>query len=145
MRWIEAKHEIVGRVAILTDTDKRDGALFTPPAWVTDRDPLVVQAFHSSPTLEPAITEGNEAAVSEALMTMGLELPTNVTADSVDQIFQDSGKRRKGEFALLLGAELSQRLDAEEPVAVPAHFRAIFEYLYRDEEESDASSPPVDA
>jgi putative ATP-dependent endonuclease of the OLD family len=137
-------HEIVGRIAILTDTDTRDGAAFSPPAWVTDRDPLIVRAFYSSPTLEPAITVGNKDAVGAALAAMGLAVPVNVTADAVDEIFQSTGIRRKGEFALALGAELSRRLDAGEPVTVPAHFREIFVYLYPDPE-ADADSPPADA
>jgi len=138
-------HEIVGRVAILTDTDTRDSVEFTPPTWVTDRDPLIVQAFYSAPTLEPAITAGNEDAVGAALAAMGLAVPTNVTADTVDQIFQNAGSRRKGEFALVLAAELSRRLDAGEPVTVPSHFRDMFGYLYPDPEDSDAGSPPADA
>jgi len=137
-------HEVVGRVAILTDTDKRNGELFTPPTWLTDRDPRIVQGFFSPPTLEPSITPGNEEAVTAALGALGIEVPSAINAEGVDEIFRNTGSRRKGEFALELGAELSRRLNAEEQVAVPDHFREMFDYLYDDEEESDADSPPVD-
>jgi len=138
-------HEIAERIAILTDTDTRGDAQFTPPAWLTDRDPLVVRAFYSAPTLEPAITAGNEAAVSQALAAMRITVPLSITADAIDQIFQNAGKKRKGEFALFLGAELSRRLDTDDPVAVPAHFREMFEYLYPGLGTSDAGAPPADA
>lgn len=137
-------HEVVGRVAILTDTDKRNGESFTQPAWLSGRDPSIVQGFFCAPTLEPSITPGNMGAVTAALSVLGLDVPLAVTTDAVDEIFRSTGAHRKGEFALELGAELSRRLDAEEPVTVPDHFREMFDYLYSDEEESDAGSPPVD-
>lgn len=138
-------HEIADRMAILTDTDTRGNAQFTAPAWITNRNPLVVRAFYSAPTLEPAITKGNEAAVGHALGTAGLAVPLSITADAVDDIFRNAGRKRKGEFALLLGAELSRRLDVGEPVAVPAHFQDMLEYLYPGAGTSDADPPPTDA
>lgn len=137
-------HEVVGRVAILTDTDKRGGEPFTPPAWLTVRDPRIVQGFFSAPTLEPSITPGNEEAVTTALGALGIDVPPAITADAIDDIFRNTGSRRKGEFALELGAELSRRLDVEEQVTVPDHFREMFDYLYGAEEASDAGSPPID-
>lgn len=136
-------HEIVGRVAILSDTDKRGGEPFTAPAWLSDRDPSIVQGFYSAPTLEPSITPGNVEAVTAALSALGITVPTTVTSDAIDEIFQNVGRRRKGEYSLELGAELSRRLDADEPVTVPDYLREMFDYLYGDEEGSDAGSPPV--
>jgi putative ATP-dependent endonuclease of OLD family len=138
------EHEIVGRVAILTDTDKRGDEAFTPPAWLRNQDPQLVRGFFSAPTLEPSITLGNEDAITAALDRIGIDLPAAVSANMVDEVFQDSGRKRKGEFALELGAELSRRLDADEPVSVPDHFRDMLDYLYAYEEESNADSPPVD-
>lgn len=137
-------HEIAGRVAILTDTDKRDGESFTPPRWLTAHDQRVVRGFYSAPTLEPSLTPGNVEAVTAALEALGIDVPTTVSAEAIDEIFQNAGHRRKGEFALELGAELSRRLNAGQPVAVPDHFREILDYLYGDDEESDAGSSPAD-
>lgn len=137
-------HEIAGRVAILTDTDKRDGESFVPPAWIAAFDPAVVRGFYSAPTLEPSITPGNETAVAAALGALGIDVRTIVTAEVVDDIFRNGGRRRKGEFALELGAKLSARLDNGESVTVPVHLREMFDYLFSDEGESDADSPAVD-
>jgi len=144
-------HEIVSRIAILTDTDTRGDAQFTPASWTTDRDPDIVQAFYSPPTLEPAITVGNEPIVSQILATMGFRAVAgiaanggNVTANDVDEIFQNAGRQRKGEFALLLGAELSRRMDVGEPVTVPPHFQQMFEYLFANPLVSDADTPSPD-
>lgn len=138
------QHEIVGRVAILTDTDRRDDQSFTPPTWLEEQDPDLVRGFFSVPTLEPSITLGNEEAVATTLERMGIQLPESISADWVDEVFRQSGRRRKGEFALELGAELSRRLDANQPVTVPDHFREMLNYLYTYEEVSDADTPPID-
>ncbi|HET9895881.1 MAG TPA: hypothetical protein VFQ44_13215 [Streptosporangiaceae bacterium] len=45
--------EIADRIAILKDTDTRGDGKFNPPDWIINRDPQVVQAFYSVPTLEP--------------------------------------------------------------------------------------------
>jgi putative ATP-dependent endonuclease of OLD family len=103
-----------------------------------------VREFYSAPTLEPSITTGNEAAVTAALRTLGIDTPTLVDPARVDEIFQNAGRRRKGEFALQLAAELSRRQDASEPVAVPNHFHQVFDYLYSYQESLDADSPPSD-
>ncbi len=136
-------HEIVGRVAVLTDTDKRVDEAFSPPTWLADRDPNVVRGFFSAPTLEPSVTPGNVAAVTAALNALGVSTPASVNADVVDELFRTAARRRKGEFALELGAEISRRLDDNEPVTVPDHFREMFDYLYSDREELDADSPPT--
>ncbi|MBA0124498.1 AAA family ATPase [Haloechinothrix sp. YIM 98757] len=133
-------HEIVQRVAILTDTDTRDGDSFSPPAWINSYDAAVVRGFFSKPTLEPSITPGNEEAVTAALKSIGISAPSEVTDEVVDSIFQNSGRNRKGEFALELGSELSRRLDNNDSVAVPLHFQEMFKFLYIDNEEPDASS-----
>jgi putative ATP-dependent endonuclease of the OLD family len=137
-------HEIVSRVAILTDTDKRAGQEFTAPAWLATRNSRIVRCFFSAPTLEPAVTPGNVEAVKAVLAGLGLESPINLTTEAVDDIFRNAGQRRKGEFALELGAELSRRLEAGEPVTVPEHIREMLDYLYSDEKGDGADLPPAD-
>jgi hypothetical protein len=44
--------EIVSRLAVLTDTDKRDGEPVTPPVWITDRDSTAVYALGVNRTPE---------------------------------------------------------------------------------------------
>lgn len=66
-------HEVAQRVAILRDSDVRGGPQPPLPLWVTARDP-VVRAFVSHPTLEPALVDGNESAVTEALTALGITL-----------------------------------------------------------------------
>lgn len=134
--------EIANRIAILSDTDMRGGA-FVPPGWLTARDPHVVRGFYSAPTLEPSLIPGNVEAATAALATLDLSLPM-VTPDEVDALFQGTGRRRKGEFALALAAEFARRLEAGEQVAVPDQVRDLLDYLYAAEEEDDADPPPVD-
>jgi putative ATP-dependent endonuclease of the OLD family len=135
--------EIVSRIAMLGDTDKRAGETFTPPPWLAGRDPNVFGAFYSAPTLEPSLIPGNVEAATAALAALDLSLD-NVTPDEVDTFFRGTGSRRKGEFALALAAEFARRLDAGEQVTVPEHVRSMLDYLYADEEEADADPPPVD-
>ncbi len=136
--------EIVGRVAVLTDTDSRGGASFTAPAWITDRDPSVVQGFFSPPTLEPSITAGNEVAVAVALDRLGIMPPAPITAGSVDDIFRGTGRKRKAEFSLEVAAEFARRLADSEPIAVPLHFREMFEFLYMDPDGPGADPSAAD-
>lgn len=136
-------HEIVGRVAILTDTDQRDGE-YTEPAWLSGQDQSVVRGFYSAPTLEPSITPGNEEAVTAALSRLGIELQPPITSQLIDDYLQTTGRRRKGEFALELGAELSRRLDATEAVTVPGPLGEMFNFLSAYDEDRDAGAPPAD-
>jgi hypothetical protein len=48
-------------------------------------------------------------AVRAALTALGLESSTTLTAEAVDEIFRNAGRRRKGEFAL--DSELSSSGD----------------------------------
>lgn len=129
-------HEIVQRIAILRDSDTRDGPPPELPEWITSRDPLV-RAFVSHPTLEPTLVESNEEAIAAALATMNVQPKQPVTAAMVDAGFRDDRyKKRKAEFALEVAGEFAARHDAGRPVHVPAHIEALFEFLY---------SPPGDA
>jgi putative ATP-dependent endonuclease of OLD family len=123
-------HEIVQRIAILRDSDTRGGPPPELPAWITSRDP-VVRAFVSHPTLEPSLVERNEDAIVAALATMNLTPKVPVTAELIDTAFQgNTGRKRKGEFALELAGAFAVRHTAEQPVHVPAHIEELFEFLY---------------
>jgi hypothetical protein len=55
--------ELCSKLALLADSDKDPGTAPTAPAWLTDHNETVVQIFFSEPTLEPAVTPGNEVLV----------------------------------------------------------------------------------
>jgi putative ATP-dependent endonuclease of OLD family len=135
-------HEIVGRMAIVTDTDTRGPTPFSPPSWNTSNDANRVRGFFSSPTLEPAVTAGNEAAVESALVALGNTPPDALNAEVIDDLFRTSLQRRKGEFALHLAAEINDRLDHEEPVVVPDYLAEMFDFLYLEGETEPEGAEP---
>jgi putative ATP-dependent endonuclease of the OLD family len=124
-----AGHEIVRQVAILRDSDARDGAPPELPAWITDRDPIV-KAFVSHPTLEPSLVEGNEEAVQAALEAIEITVD-DITPATIDDTFSNEpGRRRKAEFALELAAAFVVSRDNGATVHVPDHIRELFDFLY---------------
>lgn len=123
------EHEIVSQVAILRDSDTRDGPPPALPGWITDLDP-VARAFVSHPTLEPALVSGNEEAVAATLDSMGIALE-EVTPDAVDKAFRsEQNRRRKGEFALELAGTLAARRGANQPVLVPDHIVELLDFVF---------------
>lgn len=137
-------HEIAARLAVLSDSDKDFAVGPTAPAWLVDHDAAVVRIFHSHPTLEPAVTDGNEQHVAAALQAVGLTPPNQVTPQWVHAAF--AGRKaakgdqpavpaglangKKAEFALALGEQLLIAREAGVHVAVPAHIRELLEFLY---------------
>jgi putative ATP-dependent endonuclease of OLD family len=94
-------YELTDRVAVLRDSDLRDGNAPTPPAWLAGYAPDHVRCFTNHPTLEPAITPGNEHLISAVLTQIGVAPPPNVNPQTVDALFtQQAGRSRKGEFGL---------------------------------------------
>jgi putative ATP-dependent endonuclease of OLD family len=136
-------YEIARRIAVYTDTDTRPPEVFTETAWIRGCNPAVARGFYNKPTLEPAITSGNEDAVRQAFTAAGVTPPNPLTPDTVDAYFATkTGKKRKAEFALEFADELLRRLDAGDPVMVPAHVAAMYEFLYApDEDETDDADP----
>jgi putative ATP-dependent endonuclease of OLD family len=142
--------ELCTKLAILRDSDsdlpfdsERD-----KPAWLSDHDPSVVDAFISHPTLEPAITYGNEFLIGEALERIDLHLD-DITPQSVGEMFRSRrkgkdggpdtpagrGAKRKAEFALALAGLLMEVNDAHPEdsfisVTVPDHLRRLFDFLF---------------
>lgn len=121
-------HEIAHRVAILRDSDAREGPPPPLPAWITAHGP-VVRAFVSHPTLEPTLVPGNEAAVTDALNTMGITLES-VSAATVDETFRNENRGRKAEFALELAGEFAARGTTRATVQIAGHISALFDFLF---------------
>jgi putative ATP-dependent endonuclease of OLD family len=137
-------HELAAKVAILRDSDLRPGGVPAPPAWLNGYAQDSVRCFINHPTLEPALTPGNESIVAVALASAGLAVPAQVDAMSIDTLFHEgAGRRAKGEFAFALASAME---NPPNPVCVPAHIRELFEFLYAGHamagaEENDA--PPA--
>jgi putative ATP-dependent endonuclease of OLD family len=135
--------EICDRVAVMRDSDQPMHEEPRHPSWLVDHSADVVAFFPSHPTLEPAITHGNEAAIAEALKAIGIEPPEQVTPESIHALFRSriqidnetipAGKAagRKADFALAMAEALQSRLDSDpSAVEVPGHMRNLFDFLY---------------
>jgi len=155
-------YELCSRIAVLSDSDLGFDEAPVQPAWAADHDPGVAQVFHSHPTLEPSITAGNESVIAAALRDVRLEVPDPLIPQAVHALFRSArkalgerpaqaagpGVRRKGEFALAVADRLAHALYDGAPVAVPAHIRELFEFLYpgpRAETSSEAAESGIPA
>ncbi|WP_326830342.1 hypothetical protein OIE13_07730 [Streptosporangium sp. NBC_01810] len=88
--------ELCDRIAVLGDTDKpSSGNLLTDPAWLASHDQKIVKHFASEPTLEPAITAGNEDAVAAALGKIGVIIPLRITPDEIQLLFRSASIKHK--------------------------------------------------
>jgi putative ATP-dependent endonuclease of OLD family len=144
-------YELASRIAILGDSDKPLDADPTPPAWLADHDEERVQFFMSHPTLEPAVTPGNEEVVSAALTDIGVSPPVPVNVETILALFRRAtangmpagpAARHKGEFALALAEQLATRIEHEPAsIIIPMHISALFGYLYASFAEGYIDSP----
>jgi len=110
-------------------------------------DEEVVQFFLNHPTLEPAITLGNESLIAQALSEIGLHIQEPVTPQAVDSLFQGTGRTHKGEFAYAVAAQIDTLLASGDVPSVPAHVDALFAYLLPTEPTPGTPSdvaPPAD-
>lgn len=146
--------ELCTKLAILRDSDSNlpfDSARDSPQ-WLSEHDPSIVQAFISHPTLEPAITPGNEHLIAAAQQAIDPDHPlTEISVDSVTAYFRSRragkdgeegtkegrGARRKAEFALTFAALLREAVDSEsgqatefQTIHVPDHLKDLFDFLY---------------
>jgi hypothetical protein len=143
-------HEICARIAIMRDSDQPFDQLPTPPSWLAEHDDRVVGYFPSHPTLEPAITEGNEVIVARALDALGVPRPDVIDAETIRELFRSAGKAADGtrrpagaaaelktEFALQVAKTVDEVVRGElaYPVHVPKHMADLFEFLYETEDE----------
>lgn len=137
-------HELCRRLAVLSDSDKDFHETPTMPSWAAQHDPDVVRVFHSHPTLEPAVTPGNEELVQAALATIGVAVPVPLTAERVADAFRSArvktddrpaspagpAARKKGEFSLAFAEQLLLAREKGLSVTVPAHIAGLLEFLY---------------
>ncbi|MFJ6569842.1 ATP-dependent nuclease [Streptomyces sp. NPDC091292] len=142
-------NELCTRLAVLVDSDLPfESEERSKPSWLSDHDPSVVDAFISHPTLEPAITEGNEPLIAAALRDIDLEVQ-DVTTRTVYETFRSKragkqgetgtkagpGAGKKAEFALALAGRLMEANEAghknnDGSITVPNHLRQLFDFLY---------------
>lgn len=130
-----AGYEIVDRLAVFSDTDVRPGGAPPVPAWM--EKPPTARGFQCHPTLEPELVPGNEVAIEAALTSMGITL-NPVTPEAVDDLFQTTAKRRKGEFSLELAAVFAQRHESGGVITIPQLIVDMFDFLY----DQPAPAPP---
>ena len=136
--------ELCSKIAVLRDSDLDLDAVPIPPTWITDHNPDIAQAFISHPTLEPAITAGNEKLIANALDDLSLRVPTPLDPGSVHALFRSAhktkdgagttpagaGAKRKAEFSLALAQQLADANEAMNYPVVPEHLRDMFDFLY---------------
>ena len=142
--------ELCTKLAVLRDSDQDFDATPTPPSWITAHDPDIAAAFISHPTLEPAITSGNEKLIAAALDDAGIAAPGTITPETIHVLFRSArtakgtfpatpagaGAKRKADFALALAQQLADANIGATPPVVPEHLRNLFEFLY--------PTPPAD-
>jgi putative ATP-dependent endonuclease of OLD family len=93
-------------------------------------DSETVRCFLNHPTLEPAITPGNESLVEAALSEVGIARPAALTAATIDTLFHDgAGRGRKGEFAFALAAQMEEASTGGASATVPDHLNDLFDFV----------------
>ena len=119
--------ELSQRVAILSDTDHRDPDKPVPgnPVWQQSYSEDKVRRFSSHPTLEPSLAAGNETLMHESLVACGIEPPTQIDLESVDELFRKK-RRKKAEFALEFAAQVRE---TDSSVIVPPEIEEMFQFL----------------
>lgn len=147
-------HELCLRLAVLRDSDLSFADSPKAVSWMAGYDDATVRMFQSHPTLEPAITTGNEVMVAAALQQAGLDVPDPVSAEEVHRIFRSAkkgtaavpatpagpGAGRKAEFALALAEQLEEARIKDVHVSVPGHIGELYEFLFSDPEPDSAPS-----
>ena len=120
-------HELVTKVAALSDTDLRGMPLPppSPPSWHAQLDSSTARYFWSSPTLEPSLVTGNEQLIGQAFDDCGIARPQVIDPQAVDAVFV-AQSNVKGGFALALAQVLDTNLAA---VVVPVHIAELFDWL----------------
>lgn len=137
-------HEIVKRLAILSDSDDRTGKTPSPPAWTNNFSTEIVRMFISAPTLEPSLVQGNEGLVTATLGGIGVPAPDEITPTSIDALFRTTAKKRKAEFALELADRISSQSPAETDFQMPNHIAELFDFVFGDRSQVAAAAPVND-
>jgi putative ATP-dependent endonuclease of OLD family len=141
-------HELCNRVAVLRDSDVGFADAIPDVSWAGGHDPAVLHIEHSHPTLEPAITAGNEELVAAAIRDIAVEAPSEFTPEAIHQLFRSArkgkdgapgtpagaGAAHKGEFALAVAARLAEdRYEGNLTAVVPEHLERLFVFLHANE------------
>ena len=150
-------YELADRIAILRDSDLPFAEEPQRPAWLASHDDTIVGFFPNHPTLEPAVTPGNEDAMLAALDSIELDAPSSITSESIHELFRSAkkanekkgtpavpagaGASKKGEFAMALADALLNRLENRQDVAVPNHMVDMFSFLYEPHTDDEAPHP----
>lgn len=130
--------EVCSRLALVGDTDKSPVPVPPGPTWLAEFDKTTVGFFPNQPTLEPAITQGNESLVAAALSALGMPVPATVDVAAITAYFASktkttaagAGARSKGDFALALAELLEVAADTSPAtVTVPQHIGDAYEFL----------------
>lgn len=136
-------YELCRRLAVLRDSDLPMTGTPAQPTWAADHDPDVLFVEHSHPTLEPAVTTGNEQLIKNALDDIGLTPPAIIDATSIHALFRGAhkedgvsippgaGASKKADFSLALAARMrDDRLTGTASLTVPLPITRIFDFLY---------------
>lgn len=147
-------HELCSRLAVLRDSDLDFNLSPVPPSWASDHDAAVLLVEQSHPTLEPQLTEGNEALVAAALQDINVAQPDEITPQTIRDIFRSRHKKgdvivpagpaasRKGEFAEAFAGRLREMRDVVGAgVRVPGPIERVFEFLYVEPQAPPAGGP----
>jgi hypothetical protein len=86
------EYELADRVADLRDSDLPFNEEPSRPAWLADHNDKIVGFFPNHPTLEPAVTLGNEDAMLAALTSIELTPPSSITGESIHELFRSTKK-----------------------------------------------------
>lgn len=118
--------EIVEKLAILRDSDGKEA-----PKWVQRRQGDHFRVFYSEPTLEPSITQGNEAIVHSVLKAM-VAKDAQIPADRELEVwvttwFKNGGKDKKARFA---DAFAKACRDNPSAIEVPSHLRELLDFVW---------------
>ena len=158
-------HELVQKVAVLTDSDNYHDADPTPPAWVADYAGEVFMYRLSHPTLEPTLAHANndphlraalkdlinlDAYIADVHNVQAGDAPTTLTAEVLLGLFRSATKgenptpagplsNEKGEFAY----ELAPLIADADTAYVPPAITAVLDFLFAGH--ATAPEPPADA
>lgn len=107
-------YELADRIAILRDSDLPFAEEPKRPAWLADHDDTIVGFFPSHPTLEPAVTPGNEDAMLAALNSIELDAPSSITSEAIHELFRSAKKanEKKGTAAIPVGPARPRRVNS---------------------------------
>jgi putative ATP-dependent endonuclease of the OLD family len=136
--------ELCRKIGVLRDSDLEAHETPVAPPWLAEHDGGVAAVFHSHPTLEPLIAEGNEQLALAALGDMGRETEPGISAEQIGTLFRSAKSktnqaeavpagplnRRKGEFALAMASRIREARLGGNPVLLASQIVDLFDFVY---------------